>query len=873
MGAACSFPPAHASRPSASAGAQRRRSSARSQSGTSLEPRRLGDVSFKSVRSAGHGERTPRAGASEVWPWGEKEGAVRSASAAGASFRPRVGSIVSASSSVFTPRGAETPRATRPGSASKAQLQRPKSFGSLTQDEMQGHAASLERDIQIVAEQIESFEQFLAKYAQGDYEPDKAPAKPRDFAGPFLEAPKPREERRRLHKLRQYDILDTTDEESSAPFDRIVQFCAALFELPICLVSLVENERQWFKARCGLEATETGRDVSFCSHVVNRKGVEPLVVEDALADWRFAENPLVVGPPHIRFYAGAPLVTSEGLKLGTLCCIDKVARDFGEASRQRLCDLADMVMRELEHFATQRRAAMATRFAEAVSRFALDAIRLPGEAEVYDLAARTVHAMLKLDERSGVTVVAAAPAPPAERQYVAPGAGGAERGGEAAAEDAEREWLVQSVLVGKQRRVWAGSGAEERAGVALESGSVRDHLAMAMAEGRAGIPVDVMEPEDPPMPPGAAEAGACSGFLVPVRSAGDRAAAAGFLGAFLTRNHEALPDEAQALMPCAQTLSFLALLAAALVGVVEQQRAKAALQQREEALRWRSQLSDALLRSILPESLISPLLARDGPIARAIPAATILFCDIVGTPGPRPRPWRLAIFTRLSSALPAPHVVETLNTLFGVFDRLCAHFRVEKIKTIGDAFMAASGVPEPREDHAAAAVELAEAMFSALDHYNELHPGSPPLALRMGMHSGPVVGGVIGDSKLQYDVFGDTVNVASRMESNGVAGRIQVSAATHALVADRFRWERREEALLVKGKDEPIVCFLFAGRLEGGPGPTDVRPFFAQALERHGSILQMCGADLDVQGAALRGSFTLPATSAYLARTPCLSPR
>lgn len=155
--------------------------------------------------------------------------------------------------------------------------------------------------------------------------------------------PLPATETRRLQALERYGVLDTPPEEA---FDRITRLAARLFEVPIVLVTLVHTHRQWFKSVCGFSARETSRDISFCAHTILTE--EVMVVSDATQDARFAENPQVTGDPNIRFYAGAPLMTPDGHKLGTLCIIDRVSRTFGEEQARLLEDLAAMVMDELE---------------------------------------------------------------------------------------------------------------------------------------------------------------------------------------------------------------------------------------------------------------------------------------------------------------------------------------------------------------------------------------------------------------------------------------------------------------------------------------------------------------------------------------------
>ncbi len=160
---------------------------------------------------------------------------------------------------------------------------------------------------------------------------------------PAMQAPPISEyEQQRLDGLRRLAILDTTAEER---FDRITRMARNMFEVPISLISLVDEERQWFKSRCGLDAQETPRDISFCGHAILGEGI--FVVEDATRDPRFADNPLVLGAPHIRFYAGCPLHIAGGYKVGTLCLIDHKPRHLDERQQSLLTDLAGMVEHEL----------------------------------------------------------------------------------------------------------------------------------------------------------------------------------------------------------------------------------------------------------------------------------------------------------------------------------------------------------------------------------------------------------------------------------------------------------------------------------------------------------------------------------------------
>ena len=154
----------------------------------------------------------------------------------------------------------------------------------------------------------------------------------------------PPNEAARLEALRQYAVLDSDAEQG---FDELVRVASILCGTPISLVSLVDADRQWFKARHGLDATETPRDQAFCAHAI--LGDTPLVVPDALRDQRFEHNPLVIGDPGIRFYAGAPLINPDGYALGTLCVIDRQPRALEAAQLEGLQLLARQIVMQLEH--------------------------------------------------------------------------------------------------------------------------------------------------------------------------------------------------------------------------------------------------------------------------------------------------------------------------------------------------------------------------------------------------------------------------------------------------------------------------------------------------------------------------------------------
>ena len=202
--------------------------------------------------------------------------------------------------------------------------------------------------------------------------------------------------------------------------------------------------------------------------------------------------------------------------------------------------------------------------------------------------------------------------------------------------------------------------------------------------------------------------------------------------------------------------------------------------------------SERLLLNILPAAVAQRLKAEPGIIADRFDAVSVLFLDIVG-------------FTPLSETLSAQQLVAWLNEVYSVFDALVQDHDVEKIRTIGDGYMVAAGVPFPKDDHAAAITRLALYMK---DHFATLPPVSGNrVNFRIGISSGPVVGGVIGTHKFQYDIWGDTVNTAARMESHGVPGRIHISTPTYELIKQEFVCESRG-MIDVKGKGEMETWFV-----------------------------------------------------------------
>jgi adenylate cyclase len=216
------------------------------------------------------------------------------------------------------------------------------------------------------------------------------------------------------------------------------------------------------------------------------------------------------------------------------------------------------------------------------------------------------------------------------------------------------------------------------------------------------------------------------------------------------------------------------------------------------ALRLEQAKAENLLLNILPRSIADRLKAQAQPIADQIGSASILFADVVD-------------FTPWSERLPPAEVVGYLDHLFSHFDDLAERHGLEKIKTIGDCYMVAAGVPTPRPDHARALALMALDMLDAMRSDDAV--GSLGLELRVGINSGPVVAGVIGRKRFLYDLWGDAVNTASRMESHGTPGRIQITRATYELLADEFDCDPRG-TIEVKGKGRVEAWYLIRPRAD-----------------------------------------------------------
>ena len=218
----------------------------------------------------------------------------------------------------------------------------------------------------------------------------------------------------------------------------------------------------------------------------------------------------------------------------------------------------------------------------------------------------------------------------------------------------------------------------------------------------------------------------------------------------------------------------------------------ALLQHEKELLNIEQMKTEKLMLNILPKPIAERLKKGEKNISGSYPEVTILFSDLVG-------------FTKMSSTKSPADLVKLLNDLFTRFDKRAEELGLEKIKTIGDAYMAVGGLPIPRSDHAIIAADMALGMYQDLTEFNQANGGE--LQMRIGLNTGPVVAGVIGFTKFSYDLWGNTVNTASRMESTSAVGRVQITPATAEALTGHFILEERE-LIECKGLGPILTSFL-----------------------------------------------------------------
>ncbi|MCC3439708.1 MULTISPECIES: adenylate/guanylate cyclase domain-containing protein [unclassified Microcoleus] len=508
---------------------------------------------------------------------------------------------------------------------------------------------------------------------------------------PMQSAPLPSNEADRLKALNHYNILDT---DAEGAFDDLTALASYICGTPIALVSLVDTNRQWFKSKVGLGATETPREIAFCSHAILNPN-ELLVIPNAMEDDRFAGNPLVTSDPNIRFYAGAPLVTPEGFPIGTLCAIDTVPRHLTSEQLEALRTLGRQVISQMElriNYAKLKRAQLRQKQVEAKLR--------SSDEQIVNFLEGMSDAFFALDPQWRFTYV----------NYKA-------------AQFLQRE---PEELFGKN--FW-----EEYPDLVNSVFYKESHEAVSK---QVGVTFDK--------------------YYHPLKV---------WLEVRAFPSHDG-------------------------ISVFFHDITKR--KQMESALRKEQKKTDSLLLNILPEAIADRLKHEPGVIADKFEKATILFADLVN-------------FTQISTTMSATKLVYLLNEIFSTFDQLTDKHGLEKIKTIGDAYMVVGGIPIERPDHAEAIAEMALDMLAAIQELNVKLDSN--FDIRIGINSGPVVAGVIGTKKFIYDLWGNAVNTASRMESHGIPGSIQVSIYTYELLRDKYEFQERG-LIEIKGKGEMRTYFM-----------------------------------------------------------------
>eukprot|EP01116_Phalansterium_solitarium_P015461 TRINITY_DN3419_c0_g2_i1.p1 TRINITY_DN3419_c0_g2~~TRINITY_DN3419_c0_g2_i1.p1 ORF type:complete len:750 (-),score=208.68 TRINITY_DN3419_c0_g2_i1:501-2750(-) len=526
----------------------------------------------------------------------------------------------------------------------------------------------------------------------------------------------------------QHHNLGETD--AALDFDHIASMACKMFGVPTCVISLLDQSRQWFKSINGLSTDEIGLYETFSAQASLHQ--EMLVVPDTLADPDFAHNPHVSAAPFIRFYAGAPLQCADGGSLGTLAIMDQKPHHLSDDHLSCLQELARMVIRELEQVLMSQLMLGISRSSQVLMDSTLDTQKAVESVLQIVLSTLGVRALELLVRKT----------------------------------DGGAELFVGGFSLGAE-----AEGREQRTSLS------RMHVA---AVSRAQAPAFFNALGAPVVAREGINLIRAAAVGVPVRLSDTELYGVIFLHSSAERPYT--PSDVDFLMSVVWSLaSYL-------------RRRKA------------EQNSEELLVNILPDQIVQQLKTNRKSVAKRIMNATILFADFVG-------------FTSLSGRMEPDQVVATLYSVFSVFDSLTEKWNVEKVKTIGDAYMVCAGVTVPNPHHAECCVELALDMIAATRQFE----WPEPPVFRIGINSGPVVAGVLNLKRLAFDVFGDTVNVASRMEAACEPGCVRVTAATwEELDARKYLWEK--QVVPVKGKGM-IDTVLIRGRAVPAPAlPAEYSP-------------------------------------------------
>eukprot|EP01119_Soliformovum_irregulare_P008966 TRINITY_DN2205_c0_g1_i4.p1 TRINITY_DN2205_c0_g1~~TRINITY_DN2205_c0_g1_i4.p1 ORF type:complete len:648 (+),score=137.72 TRINITY_DN2205_c0_g1_i4:82-1944(+) len=593
----------------------------------------------------------------------------------------------------------------------------------------------------------------------------------------FVEAPHASNEARRLLTLQRQRALDISTEES---FDRITHLTRALLRVPTAILSFIDAEHQWIKAPSGLKELFDAdfscvpRAGSFCSYTLLSNNILTLPDVSAVAPFKFHD--CVTKPPHIRFYSGAPLITSDGYRLGTLCVLDVTPRDVSADDERVLADMSKLAVRELETRNMNRGMLRIAELGEFSLELKMDLlISECMRALIEELNLERVELLVQLQ-----TCVACTDCEKCGTSHVfklrnGEGTGILKEG--SIFSDCHAHFISQTPLtvilpdhsrpeakkpnyislppihhqlhsddITEVKRRRPNQEPEALYSIASKSSSSLDQL-LSLAEPE----LSMVEADLIPM-------SSISVHLRPAR------APPCILRALCSEKRHYSTRE----------VAFFNSIAHVLTIRMDREFAE------NKMLQEKSKVTSLLL-NVLPQETVLQLQSQKKPeiISVKYDTATVLFADLVG-------------FTELSSRLPAVKVVSILNDIFSALDLAAERNRMEKIKTIGDAYMAAAGVPkvmavkEQGFNAAMMALEIPEIVARFAKKHNE------NINVRVGIHTGgPVVAGVIGVKKFCYDMWGDSVNTASRMESTGIPGKIQVSDDVYQNIKGMFDFEVR----------------------------------------------------------------------------------